>query len=204
MYCTTAEVRRRAAGGSGSGGSATTTALPEAELEALILQASRFFDLVCGVKPEHFEPAGDSVSDLVVYGDGTNFLRLPPYVPGTLNSTITFPDGYSVPTFIERDGYLILSSNGVALSRFGSSWHEDWHAGWYVGVPITVSAKWGYEATPEDVKMAVIELVINLWRETDPATVKLINLEGQPLREKIPPRVWEVAKRYRANGVVFV
>lgn len=203
MYCTLAEARRRASGGSGSGGSATTTALPDAELEALIEQASRYFDLVCGVEPEYFEAAGDSVSNLTVYGDGTHFLRLPPYVAGTLDTDITVPDGYTVPTFIEREGYLILSSSGVMLNRI-TPFPSPFYGGWYSGVPITISAKWGFLETPEDVKMAVIELVLNLWRETDPAQVKLVGLEGQPLRERMPPRVLEVAKRYRMTGVAFV
>lgn len=201
MYCELAEVRRRATGGSGSGGSATTTALPDAELTALILQASRFFDLVCGVDPEYFEAAGPTATEKTVYGDGTNFLKLPPYVAGTLDTDLSLPDGYTVPTFIEREGYLVLASNGVDVSAI-APWPSAY--GWYAGIPFTITARWGWAATPEDVTMAVIELVINLWRETDPATVKLINLEGQPLREKMPPRVWEIARRYRAKGVAFV
>lgn len=199
-YCTPIEVRRRMSGGSGSGGSATTTALPTAELDALIEQASRMFDLECGVPERYFNPVEIPIATYrTFYGDGTNYLKLPPYVPGTLNSTITLPDGYTAPTFTERDGYLIFNNNGV-LPPFLSYCSPGWHA----GVSVIVSAVWGYSEIPADVKMAVIELVINLHRETDPATVKLINLEGQSLREKIPPRVWEIAKRYRANGVVFV
>jgi hypothetical protein len=66
-------------------------------------------------------------------------------------------------------------------------------------VPITVSAIWGWRETPADVKAAVIEWVLNLWRETDPASVKLVGLEGQPLREAIPPRVKAVARKWRAK-----
>lgn len=201
MYCTKDEVRRRASGGSGSGGSATTTALLDAELDALIVQASRYLDLVCGVEPEYFEAAGPTATNKTIYGDGSSYLRLPPYVAGTLYTTLSLPNGYTAPTFIERDGYLVLASSGVAVSAI-APWPSTY--GWYVGVPFTISARWGWVATPDDVKMAVIELVINLWRETDPATVKLINLEGQPLREKMPPRVWEVCRRYRARGVSFV
>lgn len=259
MYCTTTEVRRRASGGSGSGGSATVTALPDEELRALIIQASRYIDLVCGVDPEYFESAyypvwesthpyevGDIVTpttrnshkyrvttagssgateptfptssaatvasggvtftengaDVVastrtIYGDGTNYLEVGPYVAGTLNASPTYPDGYTVPSFIERGGYLIFSSNGIAPPFSYST-------GWYMGVPLTVSAIWGFDGTPEDVKMAVIELVLNLKSETDPNSIKMLSLEGQPLREKMPPRVWEACRRYRAKGVAFV
>ena len=197
-YCTKEEVRRRAHGGSGSGGTATTTALPDAELDALIEQASRFFDLECGVEPEHFKAASDTATARTFYPDGTGFLRLDRYVPGSLNATITLPSGYTAPEFVERNGYLIRSSSSVLVD---TRYRAD---PWTIGVPVTVSARWGYAATPADVKLAVIELVLNLWRETDPANVKLVGLEGQPLREKLPPRVAEIAKKYRRHQPAFV
>lgn len=205
-YCTKDEVRRRMFGGSGSGGSGTTTALPDAELDALIEQGSRMFDLVCGVTPAYFEAASGSppaASDQTIYGQGTSYLKLPPYVPGSLNTTITVPTGYTAPTFIEKDGYLIITdSNG--LTPNGPWRYPLYTVGWWEGVPVTVSAIWGFEAVPADVKLAVIELIINLVRETDPPTVKLTDIEGQPLREKLPPRVAEIAKRYRPKiGAAF-
>lgn len=195
-YCSLLEVRRRAAGGSGSGGSATTNALPNAELEALIEQASRMFDLVCGVEPGYFNPSPIPIATTkTVYGSGLNYLQLDPYVPGSL--TLTYPEGYTLPTYDERDGYLIFTSGD-----FGPPFIDS--IGWHQGIAITASAIWGFRETPADVKLAVIELTINLWRETDPAQVKLINIEGQPLREVLPPRVKEIARRYRAKGVAFV
>lgn len=254
-YCTPPEVRRRAAKDS-----ATTTSLPDAEALALIEQASRYFDLVCGVEPGYFDPAyypvweslhvhvvGDIVTpttrnlhkyrvttagtsaasepvfptgsgatvvsgsvtfteygadvaatNKTIYGDGTNYLRLPPYVAGSLNTTLTLPEGYTAPTFIEKDGYLIFISNSVAPPFFPNIY------GWNSGIPVIASAIWGYAETPEDVKMAIIELVLNLWRETDPSQVKLVGIEGQPLRETMPPRVKEVARRYQLRlGVAF-
>lgn len=203
-YCTPLEVRRRMFGGQGSGGSATVNALPPAELEALIEQASRMFDLECCVPEGYFNPSPIPIAtEQTVYGDGTNYLRLPPYVPGSLNTTITLPEGYTVPTFTELNGYLVLNSGGV-LPPFAQFHNVLWH-GWNSGVAVTVSAIWGYRETPPDVKLAVIELVINLARETDPANVRLVNLEGQPLRERVPPRVIEIAKKYRMKtGVAFV
>lgn len=180
---------------------ATASALPDAQVETLIERASRFFDLLCGVDPGYFEAAESTASSRVFYGDGTHYLRLDRYVPNSLDTSITLPEGYTAPEFIERQGYLIISSSGVLSSRFAPF---PCIGGWTSGVPVTVSAKWGFEATPEDVKLAVIELAINLWRELDPANIKLVNLEGQPLREKYPPRVWEIARRYRINAGVLV
>ncbi len=203
-YCTPIEVRRRMFGGSGSGGSATVNALPPAEIEALIEQASRMFDLECGVHERYFNPVEIPVATpKTIYGDGTNYLRLPPYVPGSLNATLGFPDGYTAPTFTEIDGYLVLNSGGVLppFSRF----HNCAWPGWWSGVAVEVSAIWGYRETPADVKLAVIELVINLNRETDTANVKLLNLDGLALREKLPPRVAEIIRKYKfKTGVAFV
>lgn len=203
-YCSPIEVRRRMQGGSGAGGSATPAALPPAELEALIEQVSRMFDSVVGVAPRYFNPVEIPIAQSkTIYGDGTNYLPLPPYVPGSLSTTITLPSGYTAPTFSEVGGYLILNSNGI-LPPF-ASFNNAWWPGWWTGVPVMVSAIWGWLETPADVKAAVIEWVINLVRETDPATLNLVDLERQPLREKMPPRVAEIARRYRPRtGVAFV
>lgn len=135
----------------------------------------------------------------IVYGDGTNMLELPPYVAGTLNTTITVPDNYSTPEFIERGGYLMRSFNGV-LNVFDPVFS----IGWYANVPITVSAVWGFAQTPADVKHAIIEFVINLVKEVDPASIKMMSLEGQPLRERMPPRVRMTAEKWKARGAVLV
>lgn len=202
-YCTPVEVRRRMFGGSGAGGSATTTALPAAELEDLIEQASRMIDLFVGCEPGYFnEPLYGIATEMTFYGTGTSYLRLPPYVPGSLE-TVTAPTAYTVPSYIEQGGYLIpVDAYGVGPQ--GPYRYPPYTTGWWEGVPLTVSAVWGWQETPRDVKLATIELVINLVRETDPATLKLTDLEGQPLREKMPPRVFEIARRYRPKvGAAF-
>lgn len=179
---------------------ATASAIPDDQLDDLIEMASRYFDLVCGVQPEYFEAAGAAATARTFYGDGTSFLRLDRYVPGSLNTTLTYPTGYTALDYVERDGYLVITdSTGVLSSR-----SLTFYNGWYSGVPITVTAKWGFEATPADVKLAVIELAANLWSEVDPKHLKLVAPEHLPLREKLPPRVAEIARRYRVNSGVLV
>lgn len=200
MYVTTAEFRGDQAASQQLITSASTQAISDADLAMLIERASRIFDLLCGVEPVYFEAAGVSATTRTFYGDGTSFLKLDRYVAGSLNTSITVPSGYTAPTFIERDGYLLIASeSGIPQTR---SVHCA--EGWWSNVPVTVSAKWGFDDTPEDVKHAVIELAINLWRETDPASIKMTNLEGQPLREKYPPRVKMIADKYKANSGVLV
>lgn len=263
-YCDPSEVREV-----GAQITATSSPIPATDvlLRTLIERASRYIDLVCGVEPEHFNPAlypvwksnhdyvvGDIITpttrnshkyrvttagtsggteptfptspggtvgtapvfteygaDVVatnktVYGDGLHYLKLPAYVAGSLSTTLTVPTGYTAPTFIERDGYLLITSTDGSLVPISPTYsrYSYVYPGWYSGVPIVASAIWGFERTPEDIKMAVIEMVINLLRETDPAQLKLVSIDNQPLREVLPPRVKEVCRRYRAKQTTFV
>src|ERR1041385_6647191 len=119
MYCTTAEVRRRMAGRSGAGGTATTNALPEDELTALIEQASRFFDLECGVEPGYFEPALYPVwesNHLYVVGDIIT--------PTTRNShiyrvTTAGTSGSTEPTFPTSSAATVVSGQ-VTFTEYGA------------------------------------------------------------------------------------
>jgi hypothetical protein len=197
-YVTRAEVRASAQ-------SMTEKATPPATddlVDALIERVSRLFDRECGVSDGYFnEPLYPDPTARTFYGNGLNCLKLDPYVPGTLSTTLSFPDGYTTPRFIEVDGHLeVVSSSGVRAPGLIYS------SGWYSGVPIAITAQWGFAETPADVKSAIIEWVINVWRETDPAGLKLVGLDGQVLREAIPPRVKEIAKFYRMNSAkaVFV
>lgn len=167
-------------------------------LDDLAERASRIFDQECGVSPGFFEEAA-TAGDRVFYGGGTNYLYVGAHNDETIASgDVTMPDAYTVPYFVDRDGYLIItSSTGVLSDRYC-------YGGWPMGVPITVTGTWGYETIPADIKHAVVELAINLLRETDPQSVKLTNLEGQPLREKIPPRVAMIAKKYSMKSGVLV
>jgi hypothetical protein len=203
-YCSSTEVRRRAQGGAGAGGSATTASLTPAELDALIEQASRMFDLECGVPEGYFNPVEIPVATAkMFYGDGGNYLQLPPYLPGTLS--ISVPADYTTPTYTEQNGHLVLTTESGLLPPSNRFYNLS-GSGWWSGVAVTVSAVWGWRETPQDVKAAVIEWVLNLWRETDPAAVKLVGLEGQPLRESIPPRVKAIARKWRGKvaGPAFV
>lgn len=198
-YCSSIEVRRRA-----QGGTATVTAWTPAELDALIEQASRMFDLECGIPEGYFNPVEIPVATAkTFYGDGGNYLQLPPYLPGTLS--ISVPSDYTTPTYAEQNGHLVLTTESGLLPPFNRFYNLSW-PGWWSGVAVTVSAVWGWRETPQDVKAAVIEWVLNLWRETDPAAVKLVGLEGQPLREPIPPRVKAIARKWRGKvaGPAFV
>lgn len=198
-YCTISECRAMAQGMTASGAPPAT----DDTVRAIIERVSRLFDLECGVPEGFFNPPLYGIpTQKTFHGDGTSMLGLDPYLPGTLNQTLTLPNGYTAPNFVERDGYLVLSENGV--TPILGMWVGYPYAGWYQNTEIKVTAQWGFPSTPQDVKLAIIEWVINVWRETDPAGLKLINLEGGVLREAMPPRVREVATRWQMKTGVLV
>lgn len=179
----------------------TASAAPSADNDLvlkLIERASRTFDREVGVPDGYFNPPlYPHATARTFYGDGTNILKLDPYVAGSLEETITVPENYTAPDYIAQNGYLIRSSDTGIPNSIGR--YDNY--GWMARIPVTVTAQWGYEYTPADVKSAVIELAINLWREVDPATAKLSGMDGSIRRETIPPRVSEIVKFYRANSV---
>lgn len=191
-YCTRDQVRALAQGMTSSGAPPASDSL----VDDLIERISRLFDLECGVSNGYFEANTAAASARTFYGEGIYRLKLDPYVAGSLTS-VTLPDGYSAPDYVERDGYLIRTSADHVLPSM--MWWRWYWWGWDIGVPVTVTAKWGFSATPPEVQGAIIEWVINVWRETDPAGIKLVGLDGQVLRETVPPRVAEVIKLWTFN-----
>lgn len=193
-YCTATEVREVA---TQLKATAEPTAWTDAVLDKLIERASRIFDIECGVDASFFEAASATPSDRVLYGDGTNYLKLPPYVAGSLNATLSYPDGYDNLEFVERGGYLVRTESGILNGQpFG---------GWYESTPITVTAKWGFAAVPAWVKHAIVKFVIHICRTVDPTQLKILVLEGQPLfQDRMPKDVLDLAKKYRYKEAVLV
>lgn len=183
-------------------------------LTALLLRASRIFDTQTGHSPGYFGPVG-SASDKVIIGDGSNYLTLPPYVS---IASVSVPAGYDTPTYIEvaddASGrqYLVRTYQGVVAPAFPSPYWQGGIGspfpsgiGWLRGVPVTVNATWGYTAVPEDVKQAVIELTVAMFRAKDPAYEKVLTVDGsQILTPAMPPRVQAIADRYRENRRVVI
>lgn len=172
-----------------------SVAADDAKYDALLLRASRLFDRACETEDDHFAVAG-AASARTFYGDGSTYLRLDPYVAGSL-TTVTMPTGYEVPDRVElgRDGsfYLVRTFNEDGTLYTDRSILS--RPGWLVGVPVTVTARWGYAAIPDDVVHVVIQKAIHLWRTNDPAQQKTADVDEQSKQE---PEDWErVAEKYR-------
>lgn len=162
--------------------------------EPMIERASRIFDILCYVPAGHFLDKSLNAENRVIYGSGSVYLLLPDHYEPVVS--VTMPSGYTVPHYIELDGHLkTTDADGVIFHSL--------HSGktvWADGVPITVSAKWGYASVPADVKEAVVELTVAMFRSKDQAFLKAVNLEtNQVLVNAIPERTKLVAGFYNSR-----
>jgi hypothetical protein len=164
----------------------------------LVVRASRIFDILTYVPAEFFLPLDEPHFSKTFYGDGTVFLALPSARTGPL--VVTMPEGNTVPPYVLIDRCLrTVDDNGLVYSpgQMGATV-------WPRGLPIMVESDWGFPAVPEDVKEAVAELVIAMWRSKDLAFLKAVNLEtNATIVKEWPDRTKQVAAFYESRKNVL-
>jgi hypothetical protein len=159
--------------------------------DSLGVRASRIFDIMCYVPAEYFFKQSENAEARVFYGTGSVFLVLPQHYEPVV--TVTMPTGYKVPQWVEIDGCLrTKNDSGIIFQPL-----DYCRTFWAEGVPVTVTAKWGFEFVPEDVKEAVAELVIAMWRSKDTAFLKAVSLDtNSVIVKESPERTKMVAAFY--------
>lgn len=113
-------------------------------------RASRIVDELCGVDNDYFAAAGASPTERRFDGTGTRYLKIPPYVAGSITS-LTYDSGAAPPSYAAVDG--LLRANRGEYWRFNDE--------------VIISARWGFSAIPEEIKEATIEIAIAIWRGRD-------------------------------------
>lgn len=162
-----------------------------------VTAASRLFDSECEVSEGFFAEESGLSEERIFLGDGTAYLRIPPYVDltsVTINEGTADSPNYSVsnvPEYVEQDGMLIVLDKTVARSSLSASYPNRF-TGWPDGKQIKVDAVWGLAFVPHDIQLAVIHLALHLWRTADPAFATISNGDGAASRERTLP---EVARR---------
>lgn len=147
------------------------------------------------------------------YGDGTDYLRLPPYIPGSLGA-VQLPDSIPGLEFVETEGGLMRTVPGAAFALSlmdPGAWNQVLYMergrrlwdGWPYGVAVQVIARWGWLSTPADVRQATIQIGVKLYRENDPAAVRVQEIDGQVIREELPPTAALIARKWRERGILF-
>jgi|SRR5215213_4395957 len=183
-------------------------------LDQLAEAASRIFDRAAEAPEGYFAAAADDSTPAtrIFYGEGTDSLSLPPYVPGTL-SDVALPDGLPEIEFIEDSTQFILTRayiTPLSLSLTDPTYwpgRNDWQRrssmGWPAGVAISVTARWGFGAVPGDVRQAVIQTAVLIFRDVDPARTAAADLEGQSVAADMPAMAKMVAEKWRERGLVY-
>ncbi len=202
----------------------------DAILTPIITRASRLFDKACNLPAGYFDKYGSgSATARRFTGNGTNYLQVGPYL-STLTPTVALPTGWDTPTFLESNPfahsqlatnngeYFLLRTSGDDESRFeglptldsdlGSNFaldlSSDLSRGWPDGIKVTVTAKWGWDAVPDDVAEAVLETAIAIWRGRDAAFARVVALgESQQIFGALPDRARMIADKYRMGRMVF-
>lgn len=195
----------------------------------IIKRASRLFDRYCGLPDGYFDrvPASTSATTRYFWGDGTDFLKVDPYLTAT-TPTVTLPTGFSTITWIEANPlsttkarhtnaaeFFLIRTYGDNASRltalserrdyFFAEFSNDMdYIGWPAGIRVSISAKWGWAAIPDDVREAVLETTIAIWRNKDQAFARAVAIDGNILiNDVMPPRARMIADRYRVGKVSF-
>jgi hypothetical protein len=139
----------------------------------------------------------------VLYGDGSTMLRLPP--DASTVTLVTAPSGYTVPTWAEIDGYLVVVDEyGVQVgSRWPSSLTYDayWPDVWAPGVPYTVSATYG--GIPLPIARLTCELATQLWRFREAGGSDTVGTESAVYQVRAGLTAFQraILDRYRNVGV---
>lgn len=142
----------------------------QAILLAFAERACRRFDRKVGV-PEGFfgVAAGEPTTRIVYGGDAYDHVLLPPFVAGSVESVsrgtmVLSTQAYQV---IDRAIYFpnIYAANRNVV---------------YPAVPYSVTARFGFAAVPDDVKEAVIQLIVWMWESRAKPYKGLVNGRFNP------------------------
>lgn len=146
-------------------------------LGRILDRATQIIDTELGTSFALASSAGTSV----VYGDGTDYLKPPAFVAGSVTA-VTAPTGYTAPSYLVSGDLLVVTRDGLLGPLYGSeSLAGRMYApagGWLAGVPYTVAATFGYTAYPADIVEACLEIAVDLWRFRDAGSIKMAGVEG--------------------------
>jgi hypothetical protein len=159
--------------------------------ESLLEAISRAIDSKTRRTPGAFSPSPNEPTAHVVYGNNKSCLEIPAHIKGTVNTTVTTIAGVSAPHCVEHRGLLcIVDTSGVMLRN----------ARWREGVPYTITARWGYQGVPADIREACLvwaAIRARLNAGDMSGAVTTITRDGSTLmRDDVPPSVKDLIAPY--------
>lgn len=156
--------------------------------EMILEPASRLIDRLTGFPDGYFGMHSAFLSERRFLADGTRYLRLDPHRSGSIEFVEYDQLNEYTPDYSEK-----LDSKGQhwLIARKGCEWSD--------GEIVVVTACWGFDQVPADIRQATIELALIMWRQRDPALQKIqTDVNGQIIEEKaIPTRVRETCAAWK-------
>lgn len=181
-----------------------TSGATEVLLEAVLDRATKIIDTELG-----FAFGTAAIGTRVVYGDGTDYLLPPAFVTGSVTA-ITTLTGYTVPSYVEQEGMLVVKTvAGVIAPIYSYPTLTGFRGvgGWLSGVPYTVAATFGYTSVPKDIVEACLEIAVRLWRARDAGFSDVVGVSGDgevAYTGTYPKLVGRILERYRDTRDVGV
>lgn len=161
-------------------------AAPDPVWEILAASASRIFDRAAGVADDFFAPLGqNALATEKSFELKSSYLKLPPYLANSIESVKINDIVYS--GYQEKDGYLIFEIDRTAPFII-SFWLNN---------GAKVKAKFGFNAIPADIKFAVIEQALFLFRRKDLSFAEMSGVSSQTVNSPLSPTMGFVAEKYR-------
>lgn len=152
--------------------------------ELLAESVSRLFDRECETVDGFFSVAAEEVFLRSYRANGTQYLKLFPYISGSvtiidIDGTDYFEAVASDQQYQEQDGYLVFDF-GITKDTL-----------------INVTARHGFAAIPADIQQACIEQALFMWRKKDLAFADLSGVSSAAVNAEFSPTFSAVTKRYR-------
>lgn len=190
-------------------------------------RAARLFDAACSLPDGYFTQgnAGQTASLRYFWGDGTDYLKIDPHL-STPAPTVTMPSGFAVLNWVVANPYQSMRMNTPGEFFLSRRYGDDYstlgalaerrdfffaefsnqvdYVGWPNGIRVGVTAKWGWDSTPEEVQEAVLETIANIWRSKDQGYARAVAIDGVAvINSPLPPRAQMIADNYKAGRGMF-
>lgn len=153
--------------------------------------ASRLFDRATNVSDGFFCKTSGELSEKTFQMNGTPYLKVYPYLQGSIESVkqarIGGDEILTTAFYYERDGYLIFYSSPSAIDPTLYNLRSQ----------IKVHAKFGFSDVPADIKQAVIEQALWLWRKRDSAFTELSGVSSSVVQPEMSSTFKLVTDKYR-------
>lgn len=122
--------------------------------ESMALRGARRLERKIGVPEGFFDVAPEDPTPRVFYGTGKPYLLLDPFVYDEDTFVVSAEPGVYLSFSVVQDHFLFTADAGGVLTP--SSY-------WMPRTAYTVTARWGFAATPGDVKEAALQMFAWMW-----------------------------------------